>query len=598
MTYTPTNRPVPSDAPEDLYFNSSTLDKLVTGPAGVPVVDRAGIPRKSWATIEADNAGLAGDLAGDDGTSLIGYLQGPGAMPMTLQDVLQQTLPTPERWGAVGDGTDVPVSAWYTPSSPHYRGFADLAAVQAVYPHVVSGSDLVDGVAIQKCINEFKTFFMPSGKRYKINTTIRQRSGGSGNGFAGRGVGAIGAGARNVTISNTVNNKPLWTFGDPGSGEDAINCALVGVSLIGNASTLEGLAILGDDDDGLPQASRGVYVNQVRISGCGAGAGLRVSAWAGWFGYVEVEGNLRGLALGNHVYSATFLKYYNVSSVNEAVYVDDSVPSSKLTQVVFVGPVLQGCGASGQAIYCGGGAGLNFISPYIENLNALATAAFRFGANNRSSRVTDLFYTKGDGPDTVDIIETSSPALTVDGIDGRGNVVSFVKILGSNPGTRIYNLEHPTGTRSSGKYVDDQSTNKRTITDLPKTPTESVRTPIGFQAATTEAALRWLNRASGTIQGFIQNGRIYFGADDTAINLQAAGSSISVLNGSSGAYGGVRSTGNRFAETNIVDAYRASGTPEGVLTAEPGSTCRVQTGASAGLWKKDTGTGNTGWVKL
>lgn len=77
MTYTPTNRPVPSDAPEDLYFNSSTLDKLVTGPAGVPVVDRAGIPRKSWATIEADNAGLAGDLANSSdpakGAALIGY---------------------------------------------------------------------------------------------------------------------------------------------------------------------------------------------------------------------------------------------------------------------------------------------------------------------------------------------------------------------------------------------------------------------------------------------------------------------------------------------------------------------------------------------
>lgn len=78
MTYTPTNRPVPSDAPEDLYFNSSTLDSLVTGPA-TPVVDRTGVERKSWAQIEAEAAALVGlpaDLAnGTDptkGAALVG----------------------------------------------------------------------------------------------------------------------------------------------------------------------------------------------------------------------------------------------------------------------------------------------------------------------------------------------------------------------------------------------------------------------------------------------------------------------------------------------------------------------------------------------
>ncbi|HDS1770624.1 SGNH/GDSL hydrolase family protein [Pseudomonas putida] len=59
MTYTPTNRPVPSDAPEDLYFNSSLLDQYANGSAPT-VTDRNGVPRQSLAGITADaNAAIA-----------------------------------------------------------------------------------------------------------------------------------------------------------------------------------------------------------------------------------------------------------------------------------------------------------------------------------------------------------------------------------------------------------------------------------------------------------------------------------------------------------------------------------------------------------
>lgn len=73
MTYTPTDRPVPSDAPEDLYFNSDLIDRYANGPAGVPVIDRTGEPRKSWATIEAENASLAGNLLSSEGTDYVRY---------------------------------------------------------------------------------------------------------------------------------------------------------------------------------------------------------------------------------------------------------------------------------------------------------------------------------------------------------------------------------------------------------------------------------------------------------------------------------------------------------------------------------------------
>ena len=74
MTYTPTNRPVPSDAPEDLWFNSALLDSLISGPA-TPVIDRTGVARKPWALIEADSASLSGDLQNtadpDKGAALV-----------------------------------------------------------------------------------------------------------------------------------------------------------------------------------------------------------------------------------------------------------------------------------------------------------------------------------------------------------------------------------------------------------------------------------------------------------------------------------------------------------------------------------------------
>lgn len=57
MTFTPTNRPVPSDAPEDLYFNSGLLDQFLTS-SDPSVTDRTGVERKTWFQIEADTTGL------------------------------------------------------------------------------------------------------------------------------------------------------------------------------------------------------------------------------------------------------------------------------------------------------------------------------------------------------------------------------------------------------------------------------------------------------------------------------------------------------------------------------------------------------------
>lgn len=552
-----------------------------------------------WATdsaklVSVGDASVREDLSKKTGSAMIGHVPTyPGGFFRTVADALSDA-PTSKDMGAVGDGNLRPVSDWHTFGATQYRGYADLAAVQADYPHVTSGTQPLDWAALQQGFSGKQGFNILDGN-YRIDGCTLKYSAKAD--LSGRGKQVSGRGRRRTIISNLTTNHPLIDFGDVSGNFDSLDCCLFSLSVQGNILSIAGIRILGDDDQGLSQASRAVSIDDVRVSNVGAGPGLLVSAWVPNIGYLEMEGNYRGVQIGQHVYAGRFSKFYNISAVNEAIFIADTVTSSKSCQIVFENPVLQGCGAGGQAVYLGGAAGVAIKNAYTENLNPAATAAIRVGANNRNSRIEDFFYTRGTGPTVVDIVDTASPSLIVDGIDGRGDVRSFVKITGGNVGTRISNLEHPTGNRSQG-WIDDQSTNKRTTYINPKDATESRLTPMAFWASTAEPALKWCNRSNGAIQGFIQNGRIYMGADDTSSNLQAGGTTISALSGSSGSYATLRSAGLRFDVSNCKVIYRAASTPEGVETADPGSICMVQTGASAGLWKKDSGTGNTGWIKL
>ena len=55
--------------------------------------------------------------------------------------------------GAIGNYQYYAVSHWYTAGTAYYRGFANLAAVQAIYPHVTDATDSIDFAVIQSAIN-------------------------------------------------------------------------------------------------------------------------------------------------------------------------------------------------------------------------------------------------------------------------------------------------------------------------------------------------------------------------------------------------------------------------------------------------------------
>lgn len=56
-------------------------------------------------------------------------------------------------YGSAGKAQNIPVSDWYTIGTANYRGYANLAAVQADYPHVTSATNTVDWAAAQKACN-------------------------------------------------------------------------------------------------------------------------------------------------------------------------------------------------------------------------------------------------------------------------------------------------------------------------------------------------------------------------------------------------------------------------------------------------------------
>jgi hypothetical protein len=64
---------------------------------------------------------------------------------------------TPQQYGAIADGTSHPVSEWVTSGR-----YANLAAVQADFPHVTSLNDEIDWAAAQQALRLHKSLYFPA----------------------------------------------------------------------------------------------------------------------------------------------------------------------------------------------------------------------------------------------------------------------------------------------------------------------------------------------------------------------------------------------------------------------------------------------------
>jgi len=117
-------------------------------------------------------------LPGSAGSSLIGFIQsGSNALIRTAQSKMREWV-SPYDFGAVGDGTLHPISEWYTIGAPNYRGFANLAAVQALFPFVTAGTNSIDWVATTAAEAEAFARNLPlflAGGRFYIDALISVR---------------------------------------------------------------------------------------------------------------------------------------------------------------------------------------------------------------------------------------------------------------------------------------------------------------------------------------------------------------------------------------------------------------------------------------
>lgn len=144
---------------DDLFLDSPLPGSLAA--TDLLVVRRGGMDHAARADqLEVFGVGpLRTDLATaapGQGSDLVAYARGvAGGIPRWLQDKLDEHV-TPEDFGAIGDGTERPVSQWLV-GGLQDRGYADLAAIQAIYPHVTALTESIDWAAFQQAINFSET---------------------------------------------------------------------------------------------------------------------------------------------------------------------------------------------------------------------------------------------------------------------------------------------------------------------------------------------------------------------------------------------------------------------------------------------------------
>ena len=82
-------------------------------------------------------------------------------------------------YGALGDGSGQTVINWYTIGATNYRGYANLAAVQADYPHVTSTDDTIDWAGSQAAVNSNAKRVMFASGSHVFNKPLKTKHTGS-----------------------------------------------------------------------------------------------------------------------------------------------------------------------------------------------------------------------------------------------------------------------------------------------------------------------------------------------------------------------------------------------------------------------------------
>jgi hypothetical protein len=391
-------------------------------------------------------------------------------------------------------------------------------------------------------------------------------------------------------IVNTTNDKPLFAF-SKGTGEVyRRRCGIEGVSFEGNELTTEGVALRGPLDDGLVgDADKSCWMREVRISGVGAGHGLRVSSWSNVFNAVEIWECYAGLKCGSEFNANAFHGLYINRCTKEAIVSPDApgVPASN----TFINTVAQYCGGDNATIDLQEAYSFNFFGLYLEGNTAPANVLLSGKAHGCT--LTGVMHNLVTGTPGIQVIRTEGKSNTIRGaINLGGTIDSLVRVEGALPTTVVSGLHMSAGTATNGELYDI-STRKATVR------LDGLGERLGptvFRTLIGENPIELRRSDTDAVVGFWDGtGKMFFGPDATVPALSRSGGTLSMTYGAG--TGTFRAPQLGLGATGGPIWLSGATSPEGANTASPGSLySRTSGGANTTLYVKEIGTGNTGWV--
>ena len=435
---------------------------------------------------------------------------------------------------------------------------------------------------VQPLLDAGENIYIPKGT-YEFNNALILKS---------ESQFIVGDGKYASIIRNTAS-ATIISFGDASNIVQRAKISDLGIE--GGGGTTAAIVLPGIlDDSQVGDASKANFIENVRVRDA-AGDALRVSSWSNTVSHFEAWDCGRGIRLGSECNACTFINPYITGCTNEAVYAPNGagIPSN----ITFLGGVYQRSGGTNGTIWIEEGNSVVFMSPYTEGNTAPYSIYFDSLAHNCTA-YNVMHNTVGISPSTHVICYNTGKGNRFEGVQLLGGTVQhMVRIQGVLPTTVISNLHASVGTVTSS-LVDDES--DRLATTVLDPLDGSTFGPSRIYALQSVTGWRYTESDTGNDKFSIRNGIFYVGDRNGGSNpgLTAAGTTLRITDNAGTSAGNVAYATARIGDWNDnVKDQAGTGSPEGAVTADVGSTYRrTDGGAGTSFYVKETGTGSTGWV--
>ncbi|KAF7956289.1 hypothetical protein AWV80_38445 [Cupriavidus sp. UYMU48A] len=299
-----------------------------------------------------------------------------------------------------------------------------------------------DTEALTAALATGRSIFLPAGN-YLISSTLS---------FARDGQYLMGEGKGGETVvENRRTSAPLFTFSN-GSGRNArLRCGLSRLVFKGNRDSHGGIALRGIKDDGLVgSADKACFIEDVAVTGVGAGYALRVSSWANDIRGLEIEGCDAGVLLGSEANANLFSTLYITRCRREAIV---TLHNARPTNNTFVNTVAQYSGGEFATVHINGVNVLQFLGLYLEGNTAQTNVLL--DTASRTCRLQAISYNQVNGTSGAPVITVRGRGHSIEGVlQIAGESECLVRLEPGAASNAISGLTVAGGHIRSGACVD------------------------------------------------------------------------------------------------------------------------------------------------